>query len=154
MKSLPFPSTRGRRSSGSLGRSWARWLLSAAIVAMTSPVLADTFTVDIGTDEKQDLAITDHCAALGNTTHCSLRAAIEIGNARPGSHTIGFSVPLVTVVDGDLRDDRGGVGRAGARGMAGDARAETRARRAEARCLRGRGGPDALTGRRRRPANV
>jgi hypothetical protein len=44
--------------------------------------------VDTDTDADQDPAITDHCAALGDNAHCTLRAALMIANTRAGAHTI------------------------------------------------------------------
>ncbi len=69
---------------------------------MAMPACADIFNVNTGTDVGQDPAVTNACADLGNHAQCSLRAAITIGNARAGIHTINISVPLITVVNGGL----------------------------------------------------
>jgi hypothetical protein len=91
----------GRASNPSRFRR-TRWLSAALLGAMAMPACADVFNVNVGTDAGQDPAIADHCAALGDTTHCTLRAAITVGNARSGSHTINIGVPTVTVVNGSL----------------------------------------------------
>ena len=80
----------------------ARWLPAAVLCALATPACADVFNVNVATDAGQDPAITDHCAALGDTSHCTLRAAISIGNARSGSHVINIGVPAITVVNGGM----------------------------------------------------
>ena len=74
----------------------------AMLCAAAMPAWADVYNVDVGTDVGQDPAITNHCAALGDTSHCTLRAAIAIGNTRSGSHTINIGVPTINVVNGGL----------------------------------------------------
>lgn len=94
---------RGRRDripTPPFGR--ARWLAALVLCAAAMPASADVYNVDVGTDAGQDPAITDHCAALGDTSHCTLRAAIAIGNTRPGTHTINIGVPVITIVNGSL----------------------------------------------------
>jgi trimeric autotransporter adhesin len=94
MLSCPTPVSRsGWRS---------RFGLVLALLFAAAPAFADIFTVDVGSDGAQDPATTDHCAEQGNITHCSLRAAIMIGNQRAGSHVINIGVPLVNVVNGAL----------------------------------------------------
>lgn len=66
------------------------------------PAWADIYNVNVGTDAGQDPAVTNACANLGNHAQCSLRAAITIGNARAGIHTVNIGVPLITVVNGGL----------------------------------------------------
>jgi len=78
------------------------WLAAALLCAMAAPASADVYNVNVATDAGQDPAITDHCAALGDTSHCTLRAAISIGNARPGSHVINIGVPAITVINGSM----------------------------------------------------
>lgn len=75
-----------------------------ALLSCTLPLsaLAEVYTVNVGSDAGQDPAITSHCAALGDATHCSLRAAIMLGNTRAGSHVINLAVPMVTIINGDL----------------------------------------------------
>lgn len=74
----------------------AGWLIGSA--------RADTFTVTVASDNGQDPSITTVCAELGNTAQCSLRAAITIGNNRPGAHIINIlpSVGKITVINGSL----------------------------------------------------
>ncbi|HKE47148.1 MAG TPA: hypothetical protein VKB52_03720, partial [Rhodanobacteraceae bacterium] len=79
-----------------------QWLFGALLAFMAVPASADTFTVDVNTDADQDPAITDHCAAFGDNAHCTLRAAISIGNNLAGSHTIDIAVPSIVVVNGAL----------------------------------------------------
>jgi trimeric autotransporter adhesin len=76
--------------------------LVLALLFATSPAFADVFAVDVGSDGAQDPATTDHCAEQGNITHCSLRAAISIGNQRAGSHVINVGVPTINVINGAL----------------------------------------------------
>jgi hypothetical protein len=76
--------------------------LGALLCAVAMPASADIYNVNIGTDVGQDSAITDHCAALGDNAHCTLRAAITIGNARAGDHTVNIGVPSITVINGAL----------------------------------------------------
>lgn len=85
------------------GSSWrGRAGLVFGLLFAATPALADVFAVDVGSDGAQDPATTDHCAEQGNITHCSLRAAITIGNQRAGSHVINIGVPTVNVINGAL----------------------------------------------------
>lgn len=79
-----------------------RWLAGAMLGALSLGAGAETYTVNVGTDGVQDSATTTKCAVQGDTSHCSLRAAIMFGNTRSGSHIINFSVTSVTVVNGGL----------------------------------------------------
>ncbi len=75
-------------------------LLSWAILTAT-PSLGASFVVNIGTTDLGD----NNLAAAGcddGTGHCSLRAAIQQGNALSGTHTITFSVTTVNVINGGL----------------------------------------------------
>jgi trimeric autotransporter adhesin len=85
------------------GSSWrSRAGLVLALLFAATPAFADIFAVDVGSDGAQDPATTDHCAEQGNISHCSLRAAIMIGNQRAGSHVINIGVPTVNVINGAL----------------------------------------------------
>ncbi len=65
-----------------------------------APAAAAAFVVntagDVGDNNLANAACND------GTGSCSLRAAIEQGNALAGSHTITFTVPTVTVINGAL----------------------------------------------------
>ena len=84
--------------------------LAALLSAFSLPAAANGFVVDTGTDGPQDPSNTTTCAELVSpgstmtTGHCSLRAAIMLGNNITGPHTITFNptVPMVTVVNGNL----------------------------------------------------
>ncbi len=80
----------------------SRATLLFGLLLAASPALADIIAVDVGSDASQDPATTDHCAEQGNITHCSLRAAIMIGNQLNGSHVINIGVPTVNVINGAL----------------------------------------------------
>src|SRR6478735_2721845 len=97
MKSIRSARVRSGRTS-----RLTRGTLAALLCAAAMPAWADVYNVDVGTDVGQDPAITNHCAALGDTSHCTLRAAIAIGNTRSGSHTINIGVPTINVVNGGL----------------------------------------------------
>ena len=84
----------------------APWLFGALFCAAAMPASADIYNVNVATDVGQDPAITDHCAALGDTSHCTLRAAISIGNNRSGTHTINIGVPSITVINGSMTQFR------------------------------------------------
>src|SRR5689334_3244819 len=82
-------------------------LLLAAFVA--APVMAAGPGAFVVTDAATDLGDKTPgdgiCADINNV--CSLRAAIEEGNALAGAtaaspHTITFSVPIVNVINGSL----------------------------------------------------
>lgn len=102
MKSTRSARARTRRPSGGPRFGRAQWLFGALLGAIAMPAFADIFNVNVGTDALQDSTITDHCAASGDTGHCTLRAAIAVGNARAGVHTINISVPTITVINGGL----------------------------------------------------
>src|SRR5690349_4862446 len=105
MKSIRHARERNGLISTGLSRR-AHWLAAALLGAVAMPAWADVYNVNVGTDAGQDPAITNHCAALGDTSHCTLRAAIAIGNTRSGSHTINIGVPTITVVNGGLTQMR------------------------------------------------
>jgi len=102
MKSIHPARLRIIPTSRGPGFRHRQWLLGALLCAIATPAFADIFNVNTGTDAVQDPAITDHCAAQGDTSHCTLRAAIKVGNTRAGAHTINISVPLITVINGGL----------------------------------------------------
>jgi len=85
-------------------RQFVRALLLSLTCLLARPVFADTFLIDVSSDGVQSPANTTTCAEQGNTAHCSLRAAIMLGNTRAGSHTITFSpsVLMITVINGNL----------------------------------------------------
>ncbi|MEO7432310.1 MAG: hypothetical protein ABIR62_09835 [Dokdonella sp.] len=83
-----------------------QWLFGALLCAIAIPASADIFNVDSGADAGQDSTITNHCAASGDTSHCTLRAAIMLGNTRAGIHTINIGVPTITVINGSLAQMR------------------------------------------------
>jgi len=97
MKSIRSARVRSGRTS-----RLTRGTLAALLCAVAMPAVADVYNVDIASDVGQDPAITNQCAALGNTSHCTLRAAIAIGNTRSGSHIINIGVPTITLVNGSL----------------------------------------------------
>ena len=89
-----------------------RLLLALACLLVTMPVAAATgpgiFTVNVGTDGDDANPGDGACADIGGK--CSLRAAIEEGNALSGAtrlspHTITFSVPEVDIGNGFVMDD-------------------------------------------------
>ncbi|MCQ4166369.1 hypothetical protein [Tahibacter harae] len=81
----------------------ALWLAGALLGGLSLQAHAEIYNVNVSSDAPQDPAITNKCAALGDTTHCSLRAAIMFGNTRSGSHTINFvGVTTITVINGGL----------------------------------------------------
>ena len=84
----------------------AQWLFGVLLYATALPADADVYNVNSVTDAGQDPAIIDHCAALGDNAHCTLRAAIMIGNTRAGTHTINIGVSTITVVNGALSQMR------------------------------------------------
>ena len=86
-----------------------RLLLALACLLVTMPVAAATgpgiFTVNVGTDGDDANPGDGACADIGGK--CSLRAAIEEGNALSGAtrlspHTITFSVPEVDIGNGSF----------------------------------------------------
>lgn len=84
----------------------ARWLVMGLLAAIAAPAWADVYTINSSGDTDQDPSITDHCAAIGDTSHCTLRAAIKFGNGRSGSHVINIGVPAITIVNGSLTQMR------------------------------------------------
>ena len=84
----------------------ARWLAMGLLCAIAAPAWADVYNVNSSGDTDQDPAINDHCAALNDTSHCTLRAAIKFGNGRSGSHVINIGVPAITIINGSLTQMR------------------------------------------------
>jgi len=101
MKSLRIASGHAARALIARRRA-SHGLAFALFAAVALPAHAEVYNVDVGTDAGQDPGITSHCAAQGDTSHCTLRAAIMLGNTRPGAHTINIGVPQVTLVNGSL----------------------------------------------------
>ena len=78
-----------------------RALFVLSIVSVATPALAANYVVnDVGSNGDSNLA-DGICDAVGAQT-CTLRAAIEQGNARSGPHTITFaaSVTAITITVG------------------------------------------------------
>lgn len=79
------------------------WLAGIMLGGLSLHAQAEIYNVNVSSDAPQDPATTTKCAAQGDTTHCSLRAAIMFGNTRSGSHTINFvGVTSITVINGGL----------------------------------------------------
>lgn len=82
--------------------------LAALLAVVSLPAAANTFTVTTGSDGSQQVGNTTTCAEVDGsnqpTGKCSLRAAIAVGNAISGAHTINFdpSVLTVTVINGAM----------------------------------------------------
>jgi hypothetical protein len=104
MKSISTESVSTAPPLRTAMRQFVRLLVLSLIWLLPTPVFADTFLVDASSDGVQSPANTTTCAEQGNTAHCSLRAAIMLGNTRAGSHTITFSpsVLMITVINGGL----------------------------------------------------
>ena len=94
---------RGKRFSSGARRLGALWLAGAMLAGLSVQAGAEIYNVNVSNDVVQDPATTNKCATQGDTTKCSLRAAIMFGNTRSGSHTINFvGVTSITVVNGGL----------------------------------------------------
>jgi hypothetical protein len=94
---------RGKRFSSGAQRLRTLWLAGAMLAGLSVQAHAEIYNVNVSSDAPQDPATTTKCATQGDTTKCSLRAAIMFGNTRAGSHTINFvGVSTITVVNGGL----------------------------------------------------
>lgn len=83
------------------------WLAVALLGGLSLQAHAETYNVNVSSDAPQDPATTTKCAAQGDTTKCSLRAAIMYGNTRAGSHIINFvGVTSITLINGGLTQMR------------------------------------------------
>ena len=79
------------------------WLAGVMLGGLSLQASAEIYNVNVASDAVQDPATTTKCAAQGDTSHCSLRAAIMFGNTRSGSHIINFvGVTSITVINGGL----------------------------------------------------
>jgi hypothetical protein len=103
MNTMQSAQVRGQGVTSTVRRLRALWLAGAMLGGLSLQAGAETYTVNVSSDAVQDPATTTKCAAQGDTTHCSLRAAIMFGNNRSGSHIINFSgVTTITVINGGL----------------------------------------------------
>lgn len=103
MNTMKFAHLRGRGIPSGGKRLRTLWLAGTLLGGISLQAGAETYTVNVNSDAVQDPATTTKCAAQGDTTHCSLRAAIMFGNNRSGSHIINFSgVSSITVINGAL----------------------------------------------------
>ena len=94
---------RGKGFNSGAWRLRTLWLAGALLGGLSLQAHAEIYNVNVSSDAPQDPATTNKCAAQGDTTHCSLRAAIMFGNTRSGSHTINFvGVTSITVINGGL----------------------------------------------------
>lgn len=94
---------RGKGIHSGARRLRTLWLAGALLGGLGLQAHAEIYNVNVSSDAPQDPATTTKCAAQGDTTKCSLRAAIMYGNTRAGSHTINFvGVTSITVVNGGL----------------------------------------------------
>lgn len=94
---------RGKRISSGARRLGALWLAGAMLAGLSGQAGAEIYNVNVSNDAVQDPATTNKCATQGDTTKCSLRAAIMFGNTRAGSHTINFvGVTSITLINGGL----------------------------------------------------
>ena len=72
-------------------------LLALPLLALAAgPASAATYVIDVGTDTHDASPGNGACADA--TGHCSLRAAIEEGNASAGDHVINFTPGIVVTV--------------------------------------------------------
>ena len=99
---LTYPTTLLRRIAASFAAVLVG--LSCALLT-TSPSLAATFVVNTGTTDLGDSTPGNGACNDGSSGggKCSLRAAIQEGNALAGGpHIINFTVPTVNVINGPL----------------------------------------------------
>jgi hypothetical protein len=103
MNTMQSAQLRGRGIPSGVRRLRMLWLAGAMLGGMSLQAGAEIYNVNVSSDAVQDPATTTKCAAQGDTTHCSLRAAIMFGNGRSGSHIINFvGVTSITVINGGL----------------------------------------------------
>lgn len=103
MNTMQSAHLRGQGFQSGARRLRTLWLAGAMLGGLSLHAHAETYNVNVSSDAPQDPATTTKCAAQGDTTHCSLRAAIMFGNGRNGSHIINFvGVTSITVINGGL----------------------------------------------------
>lgn len=103
MNTMQSAQARGKGFHSGARRLRTLWLAGAMLGGLSLHAHAEIYNVNVSSDAPQDPATTTKCAAQGDTTKCSLRAAIMFGNTRAGSHTINFvGVTSITVVNGGL----------------------------------------------------
>ena len=103
MNTMQSALMRGKESPSGPRRLRTLWLAGAMLGGLSLQASAEIYNVNVSSDAVQDPATTTKCAAQGDTSHCSLRAAIMFGNTRSGSHIINFvGVTTVTVINGGL----------------------------------------------------
>lgn len=103
MNTMQSAHLRGKGFHSGARRLRTLWLAGVLLGGLSLHAQAETYNVNVSSDAPQDPATTNKCAAQGDTTHCSLRAAIMFGNTRSGSHTINFvGVTSITVINGGL----------------------------------------------------
>ena len=90
MNTMQSAQMRGKGFPSSPRRLRTLWLAGIMLGGLSLQAGAETYNVNVSSDAVQDPATTTKCAAQGDTTHCSLRAAIMFGNTRSGSHIINF----------------------------------------------------------------
>lgn len=107
MYSMQSAQVRGKKFSSGARRLGALWLAGAMLAGLSVQASAEIYNVNVSNDAVQDPATTTKCATQGDTTKCSLRAAIMFGNTRAGSHTINFvGVTSITLINGGLTQMR------------------------------------------------
>jgi trimeric autotransporter adhesin len=103
MNTMQSAHVRGKGFHSGAQRLRTLWLAGALLGGLSLTAHAEIYNVNVASDAPQDPATTTKCAAQGDTTKCSLRAAIMYGNTRAGSHTINFvGVTSITVINGGL----------------------------------------------------
>ena len=103
MNTMQSAHVRGKGFHSGARRLRTLWLAGAMLSGLSLQAHAEIYNVNVSSDAPQDPATTTKCATQGDTTKCSLRAAIMFGNTRAGSHTINFvGVSTITVVNGGL----------------------------------------------------
>lgn len=103
MNTMQSAQLRGKGVHFGARRLRTLWLAGAMLSGLSLQAHAEIYNVNVSSDAPQDPATTTKCAAQGDTTKCSLRAAIMFGNTRAGSHTINFvGVTSITVINGGL----------------------------------------------------
>src|SRR5258706_11847559 len=80
MNTMQSAQMRGKGFPSSSRRLRTLWLAGAMLGGLSLQAGAETYNVNVSSDAVQDPATTTNCAALGDTSHCSLRAAIMFGN--------------------------------------------------------------------------
>lgn len=107
MNTMQSAHVRGKGFHSGARRLRTLWLAGALLGGLSLQAHAETYNVNVSNDAPQDPATTTKCATLGDTTKCSLRAAIMYGNTRAGSHIINFvGVTSITLINGGLTQMR------------------------------------------------